>query len=282
MNKENAFPNPLKLSTDSSGQSVARLQLKTRPMNVLEELGIDTIGKFLPWSEQDLKDVPNLGAGSIAELKEARTAILSATDDSGEIDWLEYARQRGAVILPEDFSEGKPPHEIVKAFPKVVRALVELRKGQREWLILQRRFGLMGSKELTLEEVGKAFSVEKQRIKQIQKQQLKIVRGAIFEGSYDDLGPWQEYRDVIVESFVPASKSGHHEALSLRPIPRQIYATSLFVEGCTEMMDPAFHPEGTRFRVEAKLTNKKLRDGGWTRPHLYSDYRKGYEVVEDS
>jgi hypothetical protein len=72
---------------------------------------------------------------------------------------------------------------------------------------------------------------------------------------YKKLGPWQHYREVIIESFVPVPKSGHHEALSLRPIPGQIYATSLFVEGCTEMMNPALHPEGTRFRVKAKLTN---------------------------
>lgn len=99
---------------------------------------------------------------------------------------------------------------------------------------------------------------------------------------YDELGPWQEYHDVIIESFAPIPKSGHREALALRPVPGQIYSTSLLVEGNSEMMDPAVHPEGTRFCVKAKLTNRSLRDGGWSRPFLYSDYRKGFDVVRGS
>jgi len=47
---------------------------------------------------------------------------------------------------------------------------------ERESKVLQMRFGLNGSKPLTLEEVGKNFGVTRERIRQIESKALRKLR----------------------------------------------------------------------------------------------------------
>lgn len=96
---------------------------------------------------------------------------------------------------------------------------------------------------------------------------------------YDELGPWQEEKEVIVESGPPPPGGGHPFPLAVRPVEGEVYAPSLLVSCSRDMQDPAVHPSGTRFRIRAKMTNKKLRNGGWSRPYLYSD-PKDYDLVD--
>ncbi|MEK7070793.1 MAG: sigma factor-like helix-turn-helix DNA-binding protein, partial [Patescibacteria group bacterium] len=47
---------------------------------------------------------------------------------------------------------------------------------ERESKVLRMRFGLDGSKPLTLEEVGKVFGVTRERIRQIESKALRKLR----------------------------------------------------------------------------------------------------------
>jgi hypothetical protein len=69
------------------------------------------------------------------------------------------------------------------------------------------------------------------------------------------------YRVVAVES-VPDPKSGK---LRIRPMAGQAYATSMKVQCSRKLADPALYPAGTRFLLNAKLTD---RLGG--EPFLYA------------
>lgn len=60
------------------------------------------------------------------------------------------------------------------------------------------------------------------------------------------------YREVAVES-VPDPRGG---ALRIRPVPGQAFAPSLSVQCARKMRDPALYPAGTRFLVNAKLTDR--------------------------
>lgn len=68
------------------------------------------------------------------------------------------------------------------------------------------------------------------------------------------------YREVAVESFVDA-----RARLRLRPMAGQAFAPSLPVHAARALTDPARYPPGTRFLLNAKLTD---RLGG--PPFLYS------------
>ena len=69
------------------------------------------------------------------------------------------------------------------------------------------------------------------------------------------------YREIAVES-VTDPRTGE---LLIRPMAGQAFAPTLRVQCARRMRDPALHPAGTRFLVNAKLTD---RLGG--RPFLYA------------
>lgn len=85
------------------------------------------------------------------------------------------------------------------------------------------------------------------------------------------------YRTVVVESFTPSDLSGRHGQVHVRPIPGQVFPPSLFVECSKRLMDPKRYPVGTKFRLEAKLTD---REGGT--PFLYAYHGDPDVVVSDA
>lgn len=83
-----------------------------------------------------------------------------------------------------------------------------------------------------------------------------------------------EYRDIIVESFISADNSGRHGPRHIRPLPNQEpFKPTMFVE-CSKSLSYDY-PLGTKFRIKAKITN---REGGT--PFIYSHYSWPYEVIE--
>lgn len=76
------------------------------------------------------------------------------------------------------------------------------------------------------------------------------------------------YRFVLVESFKPASTSGKHGEVHIRPVAGQAFSTSLFVSCSRKLTDVTAYKMGTRFKLLAKLTD---REGGGE--YLYSNPR---------
>ena len=84
------------------------------------------------------------------------------------------------------------------------------------------------------------------------------------------------YRTVIVESFVPSGTSGRHGVVHIRPVSGQVYLPTLFVECSKRLMDSRRYPIGTKFKLQAKLTD---RQGGT--PFLYAYHGDPDVVVTD-
>ena len=84
----------------------------------------------------------------------------------------------------------------------------------------------------------------------------------------------EPYVYVIVESYYPASTSGLHGPVHVRPIEGQLFPSHLHVECSKELVDPNRYPVGTRFKIRAKLTDR-LGAGEF----LYSYFGWHYEVL---
>lgn len=82
----------------------------------------------------------------------------------------------------------------------------------------------------------------------------------------------EPYRTVVVESFVATHTSGLHGAVHVRPVDGQGLPTTLHVE-CSKKLSRDY-PVGTRFRIQAKLTD---RDGSGE--FLYSYHGWPVEVL---
>ena len=58
------------VQVDDSMPPIEELELSARSFNCLKREGIDTVGKLITYSEQDLLDIKNFGQKSIEEVKE--------------------------------------------------------------------------------------------------------------------------------------------------------------------------------------------------------------------
>lgn len=83
------------------------------------------------------------------------------------------------------------------------------------------------------------------------------------------------YEYVVVESFRPASTSGLHGDVHIRPVAGGKFPVSLHV-ACSKRLSRDY-PVGTRFRLRIKLTNRE--DGG---EYLYSHHTWPHEVFSQS
>lgn len=91
----------------------------------------------------------------------------------------------------------------------------------------------------------------------------------------DTLAKWNEpYQQVLVESYEPAVRTGLHGPIHVRPCEGQGYPVDLHVSCSSDLKDRQRHEVGTKFRIQAKLTDRK--GGG---EYLFSDYRWPYVVV---
>ena len=68
--EEKVFEGPDNVQADDSLPPIEELELSARSFNCLKREGIDTVGKLITYSEQDLLDIKNFGQKSIEEVKE--------------------------------------------------------------------------------------------------------------------------------------------------------------------------------------------------------------------
>jgi hypothetical protein len=85
--------------------------------------------------------------------------------------------------------------------------------------------------------------------------------------------PDESYHYIVVESYLPASTAGKHGPVHIRPVPGEMFPTTLQVE-CSKTMVRNY-PVGTRFRIRAKLTDK---EGGGE--FLYTYFGWPHEVLD--
>jgi hypothetical protein len=85
--------------------------------------------------------------------------------------------------------------------------------------------------------------------------------------------PDEPYRQVLVESFRPASTSGLHGKIHVRPLPGQEGIPPTLQVECSKELSTKY-PVGTQFELTAKLTD---REGGGE--YIYSSFRWAYKVL---
>jgi hypothetical protein len=81
------------------------------------------------------------------------------------------------------------------------------------------------------------------------------------------------YRKIVIETY-SVTWGDSTDAPPARPLPGQGFDTNLNVE-CSKAMRRN-HPIGTKFLVEAKLTE------GYGTPFLYSSYRWSWKIVTNA
>ncbi|MBX7079591.1 MAG: RNA polymerase sigma factor RpoD/SigA [Nannocystaceae bacterium] len=116
------------------------------------------------------------GAVGLAEAKLAKLELVPRDDAQPVLRDDDEEVRGGAVLAADDPDTGDTLHD-VRLQSVLEQALAELDEGARD--ILRRRFGLDGDEPATLREVGEAYSLSRERIRQLQAGALQRLRAAL-------------------------------------------------------------------------------------------------------
>jgi RNA polymerase primary sigma factor len=128
-------------------QLVQRLGREPEPEEIAVELG---------WTTQDVRDILR-----ISQLPISLDKPIGDEDDSELGDFVADETGESPFETASDSLQREDVQRVLSALP------------QREREVLELRYGLNGHRPLTLEEVGQAFGVTRERIRQIENNTLK-------------------------------------------------------------------------------------------------------------
>jgi hypothetical protein len=176
------------LSNESiRSEAVANLQFPASVHKALEDAGVTTIGMLIQLDERQLHE--RFGSVAARVISDSLAILESVNSGRQGVDWIEYWRVRGIDLVPNGLSDDASNAEVFQLVTVTAEAVLkhEFRDGQsseRAWRILQYRFALHGKSKLTLEELGSAFALTRERVRQIEATALTKLREALIEGRF--------------------------------------------------------------------------------------------------
>ena len=104
---------------------------------------------------------------TVMDLAQATTSLDTPVDDDGETSM--------GDLIADHSAENPMAAMIAEANKQIVEAILDT-LGAREAEILKMRFGIIGDKAMTLEEVGNHYGLSKERIRQIENKAIRKLR----------------------------------------------------------------------------------------------------------
>lgn len=159
---------------DLVGRGLADLGLPASLVEALPGLSFDDLKSM---SQMELVRVWAGVAMRLRLRSDLLMALESIAEGSGPIsarEWAERWRASGYHVLPEGYHEGgeMPLHV---ALVKLLRHLIVTSLGEDEWAIVQHRKGLLGAESFTLQQIGDAYGLSRERIRQREARALKVL-----------------------------------------------------------------------------------------------------------
>lgn len=87
---------------------------------------------------------------------------------------------RMSALLADKATENQEERLYVKEIRGLVRAAL-IHLDDRERHIIRNRFGLLGGKELTLEEIGKTLNLSRERVRQLEREAKQKLQNTLAE-----------------------------------------------------------------------------------------------------
>lgn len=165
--------------------SIGHLHLPLRIYNALLKANILAIGELLLNLERQFKNVSGIGPNAL-EIVSCRLQGLANANDQGEFSWFAFWKSQNITLIPESYCVGTANDTINKHLSHIIKAILQQDDEGRNWRIIQRRFGLDQTKRLTLDEIGKAFDLTRERVRQIETKALEELRNVLLDDQYVD------------------------------------------------------------------------------------------------
>ena len=175
---------PSRLSVTAARLAVgSALHLSARSINALEKAGMGTLGAFVEQAASTgIGKLRAVGKKSRAEIAEALHALPHSLDADGNWDHLAYSRRRDFPLLPEGVSPNS--HWLETIAPVVSAAVRASLDDPAEFEIFARRYRIGGRPHMTLQEIGDALGLTRERVRQRQERVVRMISKALLADDY--------------------------------------------------------------------------------------------------
>lgn len=165
--------------------SLEQLHLRKATLRALSRAGVEDVGGLIAIANADFRDVPKPYRRAAREAEDALSALMVSLGEEADVDWVTFCELRGITLLPESETRDVTHSEIIGGqLPRVIQDVLTHALSEREWKIIERRFGLNGSDELTLEALGAAFNLTRERVRQLEAKSLQVLRETFITAEY--------------------------------------------------------------------------------------------------
>lgn len=154
---------------DNEGNSIpdevlSKFEWSNRTSNCFKNNQITLLSELVKYSESDLLSIPNFGRKSLYEVKDF---LLNRALKLGQ-------NQKFSDIIADDDTPANPTNFRSSGnFFKDIIAVIQQQKNDRDIDVLFDRSGVTSF--LTLEEIGKKYSITRERVRQIEKKALSKI-----------------------------------------------------------------------------------------------------------
>lgn len=206
--KKQAANRPKGMSSKSWTRLATFLEHEERQLGVVD-------GGFIPWTPEwgllCARVYGIVSSGSLDSLADLSQVVHSPPPHFREAQRMALIKflERIAEVFEATFSPSSPDPEPMAftwsaaEFTKQLTQYLQLHLKERHWQIFSARFGLDGQAVQTLEELGSALGVTRERIRQIEGNALKLVRSLTARNR--DQPVWRDVLSLAQQRFWSAA-----------------------------------------------------------------------------
>ena len=174
------------LSTEVRALPLGTLHLN-KAINPLNAVGIRSVGKLVDRVRIGLPKLRSFGRKAQNEVIDALVALSQSISAVGTVDWLQFARMRSFAVFPTTQPASWRAEHFLRSLPAICKEAIPRQLADREWTIFRKRLLTDPEKRPTLQELGDAFKITRERVRQLQEIALAVIRKPLLLDDYEDL-----------------------------------------------------------------------------------------------
>lgn len=118
------------------------------------------------------------------ELIKLQIDIKNALDESGNLEWLKFLPLKSITLVPTQLETAQSLYESSNLLTETVKQILDHTMDERAWIIIKHRFELEDASALALQELGDAFNLTRERVRQIEAKALGNLRKILLDNDY--------------------------------------------------------------------------------------------------
>jgi hypothetical protein len=156
----------------------------SKAVKPLQSAGVRSIGSLVDQVQQGLPKLWSFGRVAHREVVDSLIALAHSITANGTVDWLAYAGAQGFAIIPESETPSWDAQRLLSMLPQICRDVIPRELEDREWIIFKQRLLNAAKKRPTLQQLGDAYHITRERVRQLQELAVDVLRKPLLLEDY--------------------------------------------------------------------------------------------------